>query len=281
MTTCWHPDTDIGEVTFCAFDLETTGLSSYSRVLEIGAVRFRSRGEPETFSTLVQSGQPISAGARAVHGIEDNMLDEAPPPQDAVTAFLEFCDSSVLVAHNARFDVAMLSLELTILGMPAPANPVLDSLALSRRAFRHLDNHRLETVARYLQVPADRMHRALPDAQAVRGIIEAALRAGCPREMRTFGDLMECTGGALYIQSPLSIGSHAANRFLRTAAVLPALASSSIVHITYMGGSKGTRVRPVRPIRMVERNGVAYLDAICLIDGRRKFFRVDLIGDIH
>ena len=268
-------------MTFCAFDLETTGLSSYSRVLEIGAVRFHLGGEPETFATLVQSGQSISAGAQAVHGIEESMLAGAPPPREAIAAFLEFCDCSVLVAHNARFDVAMLSLELTILGMPAPVNPVLDSLALSRRAFRHLGNHRLETLVRYLEVPVDRMHRALPDAQAVRGIIETALGHGLPREMRTLGDLMECTGGVLYVQSPLPASSQAAERCMRAAAVLPALASSSVVHITYLGGTKGTRVRPIRPIRLVEKSGITYLDAFCFIDGRRKFFRVDLIADIH
>jgi DNA polymerase III epsilon subunit family exonuclease len=276
----FRPETAIGEVDFCAFDLETTGLSSYSRVLEIGAVRFRSGEEPETFATLVKVGQPIQSGAYAVHGIDESMLDDAPPPHEAVSAFLKFCGSSVLVAHNARFDVAMLSLELTILGMTAPANPVLDSLALSRKAFRQLDNHRLETIARHLDVPTDRMHRALPDAQAVRGILETALRNGSPREMRTLGDLMECTGSALYFQR-ISTVTRESERFLRAAAVLPALNSSSIVHITYLGGSKGEGERPVRPLRLVERNGVEYLDAVCLIDGRRKFFRIDLIADMR
>jgi len=269
----------MGEVTFCAFDLETTGLSSYSRILEIGAVRFRGGGEVEIFATLVKTSQPIQPGAHAVHGIDEGMLDDAPPPREAVAAFLEFCGTSVLVAHNARFDVAMLSLELTILGMPVPVNPVLDSLALSRKAFRQLANHRLETVARHLDIPTVGMHRALPDAQAVRAILETALRDGSPREMRTLGDLMQCTGGALHFQD-ISMGTCDAERFLRAASVMPVLESSSVVHITYMGGSKGEGERPVRPLRLVERNGVEYLDAVCLIDGRRKLFRIDLIVDV-
>ena len=159
-----HPLTDINEATFCAFGLETTGLSYYSRVPEIGAVRFRHRGEPETVTTLVQAGMPIQAGARAIYGIDESMLSGAPPPEAAIASFLEFRGDSILVAHNARFDVAMLSLELTFLGIAAPENPVIDSLVLSRRAFSQLRNHRLETLVEHLEIAVDRMHRALPGA---------------------------------------------------------------------------------------------------------------------
>lgn len=275
------PATDLADVTFCAFDLETTGLSPYSRVLEIGAVRFRPGGEPDTFSTLVRQGLPIQAGARAVHGIDESMLEDAPPPHEAVASFVDFCGTDVLVAHNARFDVAMLSLELTVLDLPAPPNPVLDSLALSRRAFQAAVSHRLEHLVRHLEIEVGVMHRALPDAMAVRGVVEAVLARFYPHRLSVFQELVDCCGGALHLQSPLPLGSERALRLIRSASILPALESRSAVYITYLGGSKGDTARPVRPIRVFARNGVEYLEAHCLVDDRRKVFRVDLIADIE
>ncbi len=70
--------TPISRLDFCAFDVETTGLSSFSRILEIGAVRFRRDGPPDFFNTLIKTGTPIHPGAAAIHGINESMLAAAP-----------------------------------------------------------------------------------------------------------------------------------------------------------------------------------------------------------
>ncbi len=86
-------------------------------------------------------------------------------------------------------------------------------------------------------------------------------------------------GGILDIKSPAE-GQAKASLNSVQAALLPALDCDSVVSISYNGGSKGAALRPVRPLRIIRRHGVEYLDAYCLIDERRKYFRLDLIADI-
>lgn len=275
------PMTPISEISFCAFDIETTGLSSYSRAIEIGAVRFKPGGPPDVFSTLIKTGAPIHPGAGAIHGIDASMLAFAPPPQEAIPAFLDFCRDRILVAHNARFDAAMLSRELTMLGLASPDNGIMDSLPLARRYFRGLDNHRLQTLVEHLAIPVERLHRALPDALAVRSILEGILAIDEDLARGNLEDIIGLAGGILHIKGPAEMGSKVALQTAKSIALLPALGSDSVLNISYLGGSKGNEMRPVRPIQVIKRRGVEYLDAYCLIDERRKLFRLDLINDIH
>ena len=77
-------DVLIAEVSFCALDLETTGLSSLSRIVEVGAVRFRLGEEGEQLQTLVDPGCAIPGSASRVHGITDEMVRGAPPARQVL-----------------------------------------------------------------------------------------------------------------------------------------------------------------------------------------------------
>ncbi|OFW58492.1 MAG: hypothetical protein A2W01_06460 [Candidatus Solincola sediminis] len=268
----------LSEVDFCAFDVETTGLSFYSRVLEIGAVRFRHRKQPDFFNTLIKTGISIHPGAEAIHGISESMLAFAPAPEAAIPAFLDFSRNCLLIAHNARFDVSALSRELAILGLDVPGLATIDSLRLSRK-FLQAENYRLATLVEHLGIPIERLHRALPDAYAVYEILERILAgnqwlAACDLE-----ELISLCGGTLHIESPVR-GRPDRTPDSVQAALLPALDGNSVVSLSYNGGSKGADLRPVRPLKIIRRHGVEYLDAYCLIDERRKLFRLDLITDI-
>jgi DNA polymerase III epsilon subunit family exonuclease len=253
-------------------------LSSYSRVLEIGAVRFRPGGAPETFSTLIKSGMPIQPRAAAIHGIDESMLASAPPPEEAVPDFLEFSRGCVLVAHNARFDTSVLSRELAILGLDPPGHAIIDSLPLARRYFK-TENYRLATLVEHLQIPVHRLHRALPDAFAVYRIMEDVLMRDEGLALGSLENFVGLCGGMMGWHKPRKQRNVAEARLI-PAALLPALDSGSLINISYGGGSKGAALRPVRPLRITRRQGVEYLDAYCLIDNRRKFFRLDLIKEI-
>jgi DNA polymerase-3 subunit epsilon len=94
-----------------AVDVETTGFSPVrgDRVIEIGAVAFDKGGITEEFESLINAGERICFHAQQVHGITDDMLLEAPSPAEVFTRFQSFLENSVLVAHNAAFDVGFLS----------------------------------------------------------------------------------------------------------------------------------------------------------------------------
>ncbi len=268
----------ISEIDFCAFDVETTGLSFWSRIIEIGAVRFRLHGEPETFGTLIKTGTPIHPRASAIHGISESMLAGAPASEEAISRFMKFSRDCILVAHNARFDAGALSKDLAVLGLDPPERAIIDSLPLARRYYKTQD-HRLGTLVEYLDIDVTRLHRALPDAFAVYRIMEDVLTRDEGLAGGSLHELAALCGGLLRLHKPGSSENKAAGRFIRSA-LLPALDSPSVVNISYQGGSKGMDSRPVRPLGIVRRQGIEYLDAYCLIDKRRKFFRLDRISDI-
>ena len=105
-------DRELVDTTFVVVDLETTGGShSDSEITEIGAVKIRGGVVLGEFQTLVNPGAPIPAFITVLTGITDAMVLTAPPIGEAFLSFLEFAGSpneSVLVAHNAPFDIGFL-----------------------------------------------------------------------------------------------------------------------------------------------------------------------------
>jgi len=106
----------VDEVTFTVLDVETTGLNPQygDRVCEIALLRCEGGRELGRFHSLVDPGRPISPGAFAVNRIRDEDLIGAPLFADIASTVLEMLGNSVLVAHNAPFDLGFLGSELNI-----------------------------------------------------------------------------------------------------------------------------------------------------------------------
>ena len=148
-------------------DLETTGLSPAKgdRVIEIAALAIEGGEVSGTFQSFVNPRKKIPWQASRVHGITDAMLAGQPLPRDVYPAFHEFISDSLLVAHNAIFDLSFLQHEFRFLGMTLE-NPFLCTLQMARKRYPCLPNHRLETVALHVlgALPVKQRHRALGDA---------------------------------------------------------------------------------------------------------------------
>lgn len=158
-----------GPISHVVIDVETTGLSpgNGDRVIEVGAVAMREGTVIAEFTSLIRVPKPIPQHVSRIHGITNKMLVDEPPPDDVYPALRVFIGSSVLVAHNARFDLGFLRHEFGRLGLPF-ANRSVCTLELARRRFPRLPDHRLATVARCLlgDLSDDmRLHRALDDAR--------------------------------------------------------------------------------------------------------------------
>lgn len=171
--------TPLSSVTFVVVDLETTGGSpAECGITEIGAVKVRGGEVLGEFQTLVDPGAPIPAFIAVLTGITDAMVAGAPRIEAALPAFLEFAAGSVLVAHNARFDVSFLKAAAARTEQPWPGFPVLDTVHLARQLVRRdeVPNHRLGSLARLFHSRTTPDHRALHDARAtvdvLHGLIE-------------------------------------------------------------------------------------------------------------
>ena len=166
---------------FTVFDLETTGMSAMrDRIVEIGAVRVETDGTMSRYETLVNPGVHIPWQVTKVHGIDDDMVADAPKFKDAAYPFLDFIRGSKLVAHNARFDFSFLQESLARTALPIWKYGIYDSIVLIRRAYPGLTSYSLQSLRQSLclgeTIDEARPHRAGYDAEITMEAFSMAMR---------------------------------------------------------------------------------------------------------
>lgn len=163
-----HETLELGSSGFVVFDLETTGAKAPPcRITEIGAYRVRGGEIVDEFHTLVNPEMAIPPFIVSLTGINDGMVTGAPKFHEVAEEFLDFIGDSILVAHNARFDLGFLNHEIgRVYEDYRVANPSLCTVMLARKLLPHIDNHKLKTVAKYYSIDLVNHHRASDDAQA-------------------------------------------------------------------------------------------------------------------
>jgi len=180
------------EAVYVVVDLETTGLRpGSSQICEIGAVKIAGFEIVDEYETLVDPRVPLGPVVSALTGLSDRQLRGAPPPARAVREFLSFAGDSVLVAHNARFDLAFLDRETERLTGSRLAAPVIDTVALARRVLAgRVPRASLAQLSYFFGTSVQPCHRALPDAQATAEVLLALLGLAQERGARTVADVV-------------------------------------------------------------------------------------------
>ena len=149
---------------YVAFDIETTGLRvKQEAITEIGAVVIHNGKVTERFQTFVDPGRHLTPEIIALTGITDQMLQGAPSPKEALTAFLEFVGGRPLAAHNAEFDIGFIREGCRREGLAFDPTFV-DTLILAQNLLPDLGKYKLDIVAEHLKLPAFQHHRASDDA---------------------------------------------------------------------------------------------------------------------
>ncbi len=189
---------------FVVFDIETTGLSADKcYITEIGAIKVVNGEIYDSFSTFVHP--PVSIPQKIVEltGITDAMVADAPEEEEAVRKFMEYCEGSVLVAHNANFDTGFIRAALERMGENF-THTYIDTLELSRKLLTQLKSHKLNIVARHLKIKLENHHRAVDDAFATAQIFVQFLGMLEKRDIQSIGALNTAFGDAIDVRGASS-----------------------------------------------------------------------------
>lgn len=259
---------------FVAFDTETTGMwAPINRIVEIGAVKFTLEGRAlGDFQSLVNPQRPIPQEVTGIHGITDEMVAAAPTIRGVLEGFSDFCgNDSILVAHNAPFDISFVGHELGRIGMQFGDNPILDTVDICHRFFPGLSSYSLLNLITHFEISTTQAHRALEDAIMVQQLMfKAAPKLAGIISPDGFGRFL-----TVYRMS----------QWQADAAVLPdqfedlqqAVADGIRVEIEYNHPVRSAGTRIIQPQQVFRLGSIYYINAYCELAQGERTFRLDRI----
>ena len=154
------------EGSYVVFDIETTGFSPIkNRIIEIGAVKVINGEITDRFSSFVNPQVPIPFEIEKLTSINDEMVMDAPVIEKVLPEFLSFCEGTVLVAHNASFDISFIRENAQRQQLPFDFTYV-DTVGIARVLLPHQAKHTLDAVSKTLGISLENHHRAVDDAEA-------------------------------------------------------------------------------------------------------------------
>lgn len=194
-------DRRLVDLAYTVFDTETTGLdpAGGDQIIQIGATRLVNgkllRGE--SFDQLIDPGRSIPEAGIPIHGITPEMVAGKPPLEQVLPAFHAYAQDTVLVAHNAAFDLRFLQLAEARTGVRFD-QPVLDTLLLSAVVHPNQESHRLEAIAERFNVTVIGRHTALGDAMVTAEVFQKLIPLLAERGIHTLAQAREAAQKTYY-----------------------------------------------------------------------------------
>jgi DNA polymerase III epsilon subunit len=261
------------EVYFAFLDVETTGLDPVSgdKICEIAVIKTIDGQVADEFVTIVNPGRNIPERAISIHGITQVMVNRAPLFRDIAKDLLDFLNDTVIVAHNAKFDLEFLRSELKNLNQSLPENEVIDTLGIARRYYSFPSNS-LGEIARYIGLPIDEEHRALADVTTTKDIFEYFLKDLERRGIRLkrLKDILKLQGKSVELQTT--------NELVLPTEIEQALRDKGKLEIKYLSAYKEeTSIRVIEPFDISVSKANTYIHAYCHLRKQRCTFRLDRI----
>jgi len=261
---------NLEKVIFTFVDVETTGLNpSYGdRICEIGLLRWKDGEELASFQSLVNPGRPISPGAQAVNNITDAMVADAPSFEGIADRALALMEGTVLVAHNAPFDMSFLNMQLALLRKPELDNRVIDTLALARSQY-DMPSNSLGSLRLYMGLAPREEHRAMGDVLILRDVFVRMMKDLKGRGVETLEDLVEAQRRTRRESCGRGV--------MLPPEIEEAIGRGARMRIRYLSGNQRETERVIRPLEVEVLRDTVYLVAYCYLRKEERTFRMDRI----
>lgn len=255
--------------TFAYLDVETTGLSPWfgDRICEIAILRCERDEIIESFDSLLNPERPLSPGAARVNGLKDADLQKAPRFRDIAERVLGLAQDTVIVCHNAPFDLGFLSSELGRMNRHLPTILTLDTLEIARAHF-DFDSNSLQSIAQWLDIEVTGAHRALDDVFTTREVLKYFAR-----KLRSTDIEHAITPYYPPVSSPQELNL--------PPVIEEALQSKKRLFIRYIDRKGDASERWVTPKQVLALNDYLYLVAHCHLRDEERNFRLDRIEQME
>ena len=183
------------DTTYCVLDLETTGFSFRTeKITEVGIMKVKNGEVIDEFSCFVNPEKPIPQRVVEVTNITDDMVKDAETIDKVMPKILEFIGDSVLVAHNADFDIGFLKYNANELGLSLE-NTYLDTLRLAKDLFPDYKKYKLGKIAENLGIKVEVAHRALDDVDTTVKVLNVMLKMLKDKGCETLDDITKKVAG--------------------------------------------------------------------------------------
>ncbi|HUG33598.1 MAG TPA: exonuclease domain-containing protein [Anaerolineales bacterium] len=262
---------DLSSARFAFLDLETTGLSPWfgDRVCEVGIVVTEGKRVKGQYHSLVNPERPLSVGAASTNGLTDEELAEAPRFAEVAETVVGFLNESVVVCHNAKFDLQFLDSEFKRLGREIQIPNLIDTLMLARQYYE-MPSYSLGFIAESFHLPMTAKHRAFDGALAARGIFFAMME-----QLKGFNKPLDEYIGIYNspawpnegIELPTELGE--------------AIYSNKRMFIRYVDGDGEETERWITPRQVTGLKDYVYLQAYCHLREDERSFRLDRIVHVE
>ena len=262
----------IQDITFVAFDVETTGLTpSVDRIVEIGAVKFQKGKIIDTSEELIYPEMSIPPIATNINGITDDMVRRRPTIEKILPRFLSFLEDAVPVAHNSSFDVGFLAYDLLRLKFSTEDQPILDTLSISKFIFPGYNSYSLINLSNSFNIKSNKFNRALSDSN-----ICMAILLKCLREIGDFSDIT--LQDVLAVNGPsLKLDIKKISHNIKFQRLISTLKPGGKFEIVYRDTNGCLTTRKMVPLFFSIFQKTVILEAFCYLRKDKRHFRLDRI----
>lgn len=265
------PAFDLSNCRFAFLDLETTGLSPWfgDRICEVGIVLTEGKRIKETFQTLLNPQRPLSPGAASANGLNDDMLAGAPQFAGIAPKVRDLLKDSVVVCHNAQFDLQFLDSEFRRLNWQLEIPNLIDTLHIAREHFEFRSNT-LTHIAAEFGISTPEAHRALADALTGKSVFFALMES-----VKSIGKTLDDF-----------IGLYNSPAWPNDGIRLPvewseAILSGKRVRINYVDKNGEQTERIITPRQVIGLADYIYLQAWCHLRNDERSFRLDRVLEMQ